>query len=77
MEREGDPLLVKLPRTPGRKDSEYMHTFCGPVDVEAYAAAAGTSSDGKSSRRSNVSDLEERVGRLEVELAELKAKIEG
>jgi uncharacterized protein YceH (UPF0502 family) len=77
IERDGDPLLVKLPRTPGRKDSEYMHTFCGPVDVEAYAAAAGTSSDSKSSKRSNVSDLEERVSRLEAELAELKAKIEG
>ena len=24
-ERESDPLVVKLPRTPGRKDSEYMH----------------------------------------------------
>ena len=77
IERDGDPLLVKLSRTPGRKDSEYMHTFCGPVDVEAYAAAAGTSSSSKSSKRSNVSDLEERVSRLEAELAELKAKIEG
>jgi uncharacterized protein YceH (UPF0502 family) len=77
IERDGDPLLVKLPRTPGRKDSEYMHTFCGPVDVEAYSAAAGTSSDSKASKRSNVSDLEERVSRLEAELAELKAKIEG
>ena len=34
IEREGDPLVVKLPRTPGRKDSEYMHLFGGPVDVE-------------------------------------------
>ncbi|MFV9615906.1 MAG: YceH family protein, partial [Gammaproteobacteria bacterium] len=32
-----DPLIVKLPRTPGRKDSEYMHLFSGPIDVEAHA----------------------------------------
>ena len=30
-EREVAPLVVKLPRTPGRKDSEYMHLFSGPV----------------------------------------------
>ena len=29
-EREGNPLVVKLPRTPGRKDAEYMHLFSGP-----------------------------------------------
>src|SRR5688572_2225696 len=29
IEREGAPLVVKLPRTPGRKDSEYMHLFSG------------------------------------------------
>jgi len=35
--REGEPLVIKLPRTPGRKDAEYMHLFSGPVDAEAYA----------------------------------------
>ena len=32
VDRDSDPLVVKLPRTPGRKDSEYMHLFSGPVD---------------------------------------------
>lgn len=75
IERDGEPLLVKLPRSPGRKDSEYMHTFCGPVDIEAYAAAAGASSESKPVRRSNASDLEERVSRLESELAALKEQL--
>lgn len=35
-----DPLVVKLPRTPGRQDSEYMHLLCGPVDKEAHARRA-------------------------------------
>ena len=29
IERDGESLLVKLPRTPGRKDAEYMHLFSG------------------------------------------------
>ena len=38
IEWEGGPLVVKLPRTPGRKDAEYMHLFSGPVDVESPAS---------------------------------------
>ena len=74
IEWEGDPLLVKLPRTPGRKDSEYMHLFCGPVDVEAHASQALAAKP--SAPRVSVSDLEERVSRLEAEVAELRAMLE-
>jgi hypothetical protein len=65
-----DPLTVKLPRTPGRKDSEYMHLFSGPIDVEAYnmKAMAATTVE-----RANKSDLEQRVERLEAEVIELRA----
>ena len=38
--REGEAHAVKLPRTAGRKDSEYMHLFCGPIDVDEYASQA-------------------------------------
>ena len=70
IQREGEPMLVKLPRTPGRKDSEYMHLFSGAVDVEAHASRAKetrTSGD-----RVTVSELLERVQALEAEVAELK-----
>lgn len=43
IEREGGPVAVRLPRTPGRKDSEYMHLFSGPVDVAQHAAEKSTS----------------------------------
>ena len=33
-------MVVKLPRSVGRKDSEFMHLFCGPVDIDAHVAAA-------------------------------------
>jgi len=75
MERDGDPLVVKLPRTPGRKDSEYMHLFSGPVDVEAHVSQASESRPGSSRSRSNVVELEERVSQLEAEVAAIKEKL--
>ena len=74
IEREGDPLVVKLPRTPGRKDSEYMHLFGGPIDIEAHAAAAEAARPA-SPKRSGVGELSERVERLEAEVEELKTKL--
>lgn len=76
IEHDGEPMLVKLPRVPGRKDAEYMHLFCGPVDVEAYAALAESTKSARPSSRSNVAELEERVERLEAEVARLKAQLD-
>ncbi len=69
--REGDAVLIKLPRTPGRKDAEYMHLFCGPVDVEAHASAVQSTAAAKP-ENSSVATLAERVSKLEAEVAELK-----
>lgn len=74
IKREVDPLVIKLPRTPGRKDSEYMHLFGGPVDIEAHAAAAAVSSPA-GARRGGVAELSERVERLEREVAELREQL--
>ena len=65
-----DPLIVKLPRTPGRKDSEYMHLFSGPIDVEAHAMKAMSAT---TIERDSKSNLEQRVAKLEAEIIELKA----
>ena len=70
--REPDPLIVKLPRTPGRKDSEYMHLFCGPVDVEAHASEAREAAAARPIRQTGASELEQRVSKLEADVAELK-----
>ncbi len=76
IEREGAPLVVKLPRTPGRKDSEYMHLFSGPIDVEAYRATAQAGRTSAGSERVSVSELADRLSKLEAEVAALKARIE-
>ena len=72
IEREGAPILVKLPRTPGRKDAEYMHLFGGAIDLEAYANMARSAAPAVSVERSTVAELAERVAQLEADVAELK-----
>ena len=72
----GDPLVVLLPRTPGRKDAEYMHLFGGPVDVAAHVEQAQISKTADSPARSSISELEQRLGDLEAEVAELKRRLE-
>jgi len=75
IDREGEPLLVKLPRSPGRKDSEYMHLFSGPIDIEAHASQAQAARASVPGQRDNVAELAERVTRLEEELARLKEQL--
>ena len=65
-------MVVKLPRTPGRKDSEYMHLFSGPVDVELQSRE-GTAV--RTTERQSVSELAQRVDRLEAEVEELRTKL--
>ena len=79
MNREAGALVVKLPRAPGRKDSEYMHLLSGPIDIEAYAEASQTRAESAgasaSTRRDTVAELSERVERLEAEVALLKERL--
>ena len=75
IEREGDPLAVHLPRTPGRKDAEYMHLFSGPIDVEAHVTQAQAAKAAGTSERISVSELAQRVSNLEAEVAELREQL--
>lgn len=75
IEGDGEPLLVKLPRTAGRKDSEYMHLFGGPIDVAAYASQAQAAKPASPVSQAGSADLLERVERLEAEVATLKSRL--
>jgi uncharacterized protein YceH (UPF0502 family) len=75
VEWENGPLVVQLPRTPGRKDAEYMHLFSGPVDIKAHAADRQAAGGGKSSERVSVVELAQRVSDLETEVAALKEQL--
>ena len=72
---EGHPLVTKLPRTPGRRDAEYMHLFFGPVDVEAHANQARAATAAGTPDRVSVSELARRVDKLEAEVAELREQL--
>lgn len=76
VEREAGSLVIELPRTPGRKDPEYMHLFAGPVDIEAYEREAVSTKASTSGARVSVADLAERVSQLEAEVASLKARLQ-
>jgi uncharacterized protein YceH (UPF0502 family) len=75
-ERDPDPLVVKLPRTPGRKDSAYMHLFSGPVDIEAHVSQAREQPSRSTSARHSTAELEARISQLEAEVAAIKEKLE-
>ena len=72
IEYQNGPMVVKLPRTPGRKDSEYMHLFSGPVDLEAHSRQTQTV---RTRERESVSELAQRIDRLEAEVEELRTKL--
>jgi len=74
-ERDTDPLVVKLPRTPGRKDSEYMHLFSGPVDIEAHVSQVREHRPGGSGERHSVTELAARISQLEAEVAAINEKL--
>ncbi len=70
---EKGPLVVKLPREAGKRESRYMHLFCGEVDVSELAVATTTPSSAGSER---ITQLEQEVAELREELATLKEQVE-
>ncbi len=72
------PLVAKLEREPGRRESRYAHLFSGELDLEAYAAPlstrAGTPDAGGLSQR--VEELEGQVATLTQTVEELKVMLD-
>jgi uncharacterized protein YceH (UPF0502 family) len=72
IEREGEPLVVKLARASGRKDSEYMHLFSGAVISPPHQP---TAPPGRTREETSVAKLAERLAALEAEVAEIKGRL--
>lgn len=73
IEHEHEPLVQQLPRTPGRKDNEYMHLFAGPIDVDAHAEqAVAAMKDRPASSDTKLDELVQRISDLETEVEKLK-----
>ncbi|MEN7343354.1 MAG: DUF480 domain-containing protein [Pseudomonadota bacterium] len=73
------PVVMKLPKLAGRKDSEYRHVLDGEVDVEQYLEErnAERPAPQRSTRSSEIQQLTDRVDKLEAEVAALKAMLAG
>ncbi|MHA0516043.1 YceH family protein [Citrobacter portucalensis] len=65
--REDGPYVIHLSREPGKRESRYMHLFCGEVDEAIAAADEPPVASG---------DLQARVEALETEVAELKQRLD-
>ncbi|QCT20940.1 DUF480 domain-containing protein [Jejubacter calystegiae] len=66
-QRDDGPFVARLPREAGKRESRYMHLFCGEVAAaEPEIAEPQASAPG----------LTQRVEQLEQEVAELKARLD-
>lgn len=65
---KGGALVVKLPRVTGVREPRWAHLLCGPVDVPALERSAA--------RQPDASGTEDRMARLEAEVALLRRSVE-
>jgi hypothetical protein len=71
-------LVVKLPRSPGRKEHRYAHLLGGEPEVAAEPAGAdGGSAPAALGTGGRLEALEEEVAALKEELAELREELRG
>ena len=69
MER-AEPLVMRLPRQPGRKEHRFAHLLSGPPEIEETSATPAEPA------RLKVAAENDRVARLEEEVAALRAELD-
>jgi uncharacterized protein len=76
--RDTQPLVARLPKLPGRKESRYSHLLSGPVEIEVEAAAPRMEAATREVRAENerLAVLEAVVERLRGEVAELRGQFD-
>src|SRR5690554_619848 len=65
------PIVVRIPRQVGQREDRYMHLLCGQPDLDTLAALAS------GSRKGGSSELNERIEKLEQQVATLQKIIDG
>ncbi|MBB3304978.1 MULTISPECIES: DUF480 domain-containing protein [unclassified Enterobacter] len=69
--RDDGPMVVRLAREPGKRESRYMHLFGGEVVEDAASAETASDNDDLTAR---VAQLEETVAQLQSQLQQLLQK---
>ena len=70
-----EPLVVKLPREAGKRDSRYAHLLSGEVDVASLETASAPVASAASHQVERIEQLEQAVAELRQEMEQLKARI--
>lgn len=68
MAREDGPFIARLPRAAGARESRYAHLFSGVIESVEESAAAEEAVPGAASLGQRVSQLEEQVRQLRMEM---------
>ena len=73
---EKGPFAVELPRQPGRKESRFIHLFCGEEWAEQFiVSTASASAENGTSVRSDGKSIGERITGLEDTVATLQEEL--
>lgn len=80
MDREKDPLVVRLPKRAGQKEARYAHLLSGEVanDADDEPSVARFSAPSQTTLPSDdrVAALEQKVERLEAEVREMRSQLD-
>ena len=71
-----EPLVMKLPREPGKRESRYTHLFSGQPQVPSLSTGDGEAIEAAGLDRERLAALEKQVHELQLGLEELRQKIE-
>ena len=78
-----EPLVIKLPRQAGSRESRFAHLLAGPIDIEAFEQAmpvevlrAKVGDDRVARLETEVAALRQEVGELRQQLAEFRKQFE-
>ena len=74
--REGEPLVMKLPRQPGQKEARFAHLLSGEPAIEQITEAAAERKTRAGSDGERMAALEEAVQNLIQRVAELSTQFE-
>ncbi len=70
--REPDPLVRRLPRQPGQKESRFAHLMCGEPAIETIEGDAATPTRRSSAESDRIEKLENEIAGLTMEMRKLQ-----
>jgi uncharacterized protein YceH (UPF0502 family) len=73
---EPGPLVIRLPRQPGRREERFAHLICGPVSIEEAQPAPEPARLAVQAENERIAHLESEVRALTDEVNRLKAQFQ-